>query len=256
MKMPLLFVGHGSPMNAIEDNLFTEGWKAVAASLPRPSAILSVSAHWTTDGTLLNDLDKPRTIYDMYGFPTQLYQVDYQPAGAPGLARQTKMLVSGARIDNSWGIDHGTWSVLRRMYPAADIPVYQMSIDMNKTRREHYETGRLLTALRGQGVLIMGSGNIVHNLARVNWDMASGYPWAIEFDNYIRDRIMAGDHAAVIDYRQAGRAADLAFFTLEHFDPLLYVLGASGPGDDIRVFNSGCVLGAISMTGYVFEDRG
>jgi len=252
-KMPVLFVGHGSPMNAIEDSEFTAQWKQIGAALPRPEAILTVSAHWTTQGTCLNDSPQPRTIYDMYGFPRELYQVAYQPPGAPEYARMTAGLLGNALIDNSWGIDHGTWSVLNRMYPQADIPVFQLSLDLLASRQEHFEQGQAIKQLREKNVLIMGSGNVVHNLSRVSWDMAGGYPWAVEFDGYIKDRIMQREFPAVVDYMQAGTSAQAAFRTTEHFDPLLYVLGASDPSDRVTVMNDSCIMGSISMTCYLFE---
>ncbi len=251
-KMPVLFVGHGSPMNAIEDNRFTCGWETHADRIPKPKAILAISAHWTTQGTKVTDSPRPRQIYDMYGFPRALYEVVYQPAGAPEIAHWVRGLVPQTEIDNRWGIDHGAWSVLNRLYPGADIPTIQLSLDQTLSRQEHHDIGRLLKPLRDQGVLILGSGNIVHHLGRVNWSLDGGYDWADEFDQYIKSSILSRDHEQVIDYHQAGDCARHAFVTTEHFDPLLYVLGASDDADPIFVFNEACTLGSISMTSYLF----
>lgn len=253
-KMPVLFIGHGSPMNAIEDNIFSRKWIEIARTIPKPTAILSVSAHWTTHGTRVSDNLQPKTIYDMYGFPPALYEVQYKPAGSPELADVVRKFIDNAQIDNSWGIDHGTWSVLKWMYPAADIPVVQLGISRHENRQYHLDLGQALKPLRDQGVLILGSGNIVHNLALVDWDMPdSGYAWAIDFDAYIKENIINRQFQNVVDYRKAGKSAETAFFTTEHFDPLLYVLGASESTDQISVYNEACVMGSISMTSYLFE---
>jgi 4,5-DOPA dioxygenase extradiol len=252
-RMPVLFVGHGSPMNALEDNSFSRGWRAIAARLPRPAGILAISAHWTSTGSRVNNDPNPRTVYDFYGFPRELYDLAYQAPGSPELARETARLIGPVAIDNSWGIDHGTWSVLRWMFPAADIPVAQLSIDDTASRRSHLEAGRLLRPLREQGILILGSGNVVHNLARIDWDLAGGFDWADEFDHYIRDSILDRRFEDVIEYRRAGQAADRAFRTLEHFDPLLYTLGAADGNDRLTVFNDARTLGSLSMTSYLFE---
>jgi 4,5-DOPA dioxygenase extradiol len=251
-RMPVLFIGHGSPMNAIEDNVYTRMWIKIGSSLPRPEAILAVSAHWTTEGSSISDSPNPRTVYDMYGFPSELYEVAYQPPGSPEYARMTAGLIGNVRIDNSWGIDHGTWSVLNRMYPKADIPVFQLSLDLTASRQKHHEIGQTLKPLREKNILIMGSGNIVHNLSRVNWDMDGGYPWAVEFDGYIKDKIVKRNFREVIDYKSAGPSAQLAFRTTEHFDPLLYVLGVSEPDDKLSVLNDSCTMGSLSMTCYLF----
>lgn len=253
MKMPVLFVGHGSPMNAIEDNVYTRKWIDIGRSIPKPEAILSVSAHWTTGGTRITDSSSPRTVYDMYGFPGELYEVAYRPPGSPEYARMAAGLLDDVQIDNRWGLDHGSWSVLCRMYPKADIPVFQLSLDMNATSQKHFEIGQALKPLREKNVLIMGSGNVVHNLSRVNWEMDGGYPWAIEFDTYIKDRITNRALQDVIEYKRAGTSAQLAFRTTEHFDPLLYVLGAADAGDRLSIMNDRCIMGSLSMTCYLFE---
>ncbi|HEY5576148.1 MAG TPA: 4,5-DOPA dioxygenase extradiol [Clostridiaceae bacterium] len=253
-KMPVLFVGHGNPMNAIEDNEYSREWIEIAKKIPKPDAILSVSAHWYTNGTKVSDAAKPETVYDMYGFPDELYQVTYNATGAPELAHKIKdMLSTHVEIDNSWGIDHGTWSVLHRMYPKADIPVLQLSVDSLTSFDAHFRIGRELSSLREKGVLIMGSGNIVHNLAMAKWGMDSGFSWADEFDAYIRDKIINRQYEDVINYGNAGKSSEMAFFTPEHFYPLLYVLGASPEEDKITIFNESCTMGSMSMTSYLFE---
>lgn len=252
-KMPTLFVGHGSPMNAIEDNNDTSKWKEIGAAIPRPEAILVISAHWTTEGTRVMDSLHPRTVYDMYGFPKALYEVVYQPPGSPEHAHLAGSLLLNAVIDNSWGIDHGSWSVLKWMFPDADVPVFQVSLDENASRQTHFERGQRLKPLREKNVLIIGSGNIVHNLSRAHWNMDGGYPWADEFDNYIKDRIENRKFDDVIHYASAGASAQAAFLTTEHFDPLLYVLGASDERDRLTIANDRCTMGSISMTSYLFE---
>ncbi|SHI01710.1 Aromatic ring-opening dioxygenase, catalytic subunit, LigB family [Sporobacter termitidis DSM 10068] len=253
-RMPALFVGHGSPMNAIEDNQYSKAWAEIGKHIIKPEAILSISAHWFTKGTKITDAPKPEVVYDMYGFPEALYRVVYQPHGSPELAHETKALISrDVKIDNSWGIDHGTWSVLRRMYPNADIPVYQLSVDADANAEAHFKTGRELSVLRDKGVMIFGSGNVVHNLSRVNWDMDGGYSWASEFDGYVKGKIVDGKYDDVLDYSKAGPSAAMAFHTPDHFDPLLYVLGASDKSDKLTVLNDSCTLGALSMTCYLFE---
>lgn len=253
-RMPALFVGHGSPMNAIEENIFVEQWKALGRKIPRPKAILSISAHWFTEDTRVMDSPAPNTIYDMYGFPKELYKIVYNAEGSPHFAHLAQSAISRkVIIDNSWGFDHGTWSILHRMYPEADIPVFQLSVDANASAEEHYRIGQELYELREQGVLIFGSGNVVHNLARINWDMEGGYSWAEEFDRYVKENILKRMDENVIDYQKAGNSSSLAFTTMDHYAPLLYVLGAAKKTEQITVFNEACVLGSLSMTGYLFE---
>lgn len=253
-KMPALFIGHGSPMNAIEDNEYSKAWEEMSKQIAKPEAILSVSAHWFTKGTRITDSPKPRVVYDMQGFPDALYRVVYQPDGSTKLAHDTISLISSeVKVDNSWGIDHGTWSVLCRMYPNADIPVYQLSVDADASAATHFKIGRELASLRDKGVMIFGSGNVVHNLSRVNWNMDDGYPWASEFDGYIKNKIVDGQYDDVLHYSKAGPSAAMAFYTPDHFNPLLYVLGASDENDRLTVFNDSCTLGALSMTCYLFE---
>ncbi|SMC56297.1 4,5-DOPA dioxygenase extradiol [Papillibacter cinnamivorans] len=253
-KMPVLFIGHGSPMNAIEDNPFTRQWEALGEKLPRPDAILCVSAHWFTRGTRVNDAETPATIYDMYGFPEELYKVVYNAKGAPSYANLARNTISRqVTTDNTWGIDHGTWSVLCRMYPKADIPVFQLSVDKLAAPGEHYAIGRELRPLREKGVLILGSGNVVHNLSRIQWGMDGGYSWAMEFDAYIKENILGRKDDNVIGYHKAGPSASMAFTTLDHYAPLLYVLGAAEEKEQVTVLNDACVLGSLSMTSYLFE---
>ncbi len=254
MKMPVLFVGHGSPMNAIENNEFTRTWKELGKVLPKPEAILAISAHWYTEETCTSDADVPAMIYDMYGFPEELYELKYPVKGSPVLANKIKSRIGEHLIfDNRFGIDHGSWSVLCQMYPEADIPVVQLSVNYNAPARKHFEMGEALKALREEGVLIFASGNVVHNLALVNWNMAGGYEWAQEFDNYIKFNILHRNFDAVIDWHTVGSSADKAFYTPDHYYPLLYALGASEASDETEVFNDKCIMGAMSMTGYLFK---
>jgi 4,5-DOPA dioxygenase extradiol len=252
-KMPVLFVGHGSPMNAIEDTSFSREWKKLGEELPKPNAILAISAHWLSDGTRLCGEEKPKQIYDMYGFPEKLYAVRYRPQGCLSLAKEAAdFLGGGAKITKDWGIDHGAWAVLTWMYPEANIPVVEMSIDENLTLKEHYLLAEKLAPLREKGVLLLASGNVVHNLSLVSWGMNEGYPWADEFDGWVKTRVLTRDDASVIDYHKAGLSSQKAFYTQEHFVPLLYALGAS-QGASAEVFNDKRTLGAMSMTGYLFR---
>lgn len=253
-KMPTLFIGHGSPMNAIEDNKFVREWQSLTERLPKPKAILSISAHWYTNGTKIMDEESPKTIYDMYGFPDELYKIVYAAKGSPNLAKNTTKLISRpVETDNSWGYDHGTWSVLHRMYPNADIPLIQLSVDKDATMQEHYDIGRQLAKLREEGVLIFGSGNVTHNLRKVNWKMKGGYDWAKDFDDYIIENIKSANYDNVINYKKAGTAANYAVPISDHFAPLLYVLGALEGSEKVSVFNDECILGSLSMTSYLFE---
>ena len=203
MKMPVLFVGHGSPMNAIEDNSFTRVWRKIGEKLPRPKAILAISAHWYTEGTLTSDVENPQMIYDMYGFPPALYALKYPVKGSKALAEDViKVLGPDVKIDNAWGIDHGTWSVLVNMFPDADIPVVQLSINHKAPAQAHFDLGLKLRALRDEGILIFASGNIVHNLSLINWNMSAGYPWAHTFDDYIKKNILEKNYQAA----EIGRA--------------------------------------------------
>ena len=254
-KMPVIFVGHGSPMNALEDNDYTRSWKQMANRVPKPEAILSLSAHWYTRGTRINNTEAPKTIHDMYGFPQALYEILYEPAGSPAMAEQAKELISKeTSFDQSWGIDHGTWSVLVHMYPKRDIPVFQISIDGTAPPETHYKIGQELRSLRHQGVLIFASGNIVHNLRLVDWKMVKqGFDWAYDFDEYIYDKIMAKRPGDILRFREEGKAASLAVPTPDHFYPLLYALGAAEEDDEISVYNQSADMGSLTMTAYLWE---
>jgi len=256
MKMPVLFVGHGSPMNAIEHNVFTDKWKEIGRSLPRPKVILVVSAHWVTQGIRTSNAVNPKLVYDMYGFPKALYDLKYPVKGSSELADQIVMLFGEqAIIDNKWGIDHGAWSVLNHMFPQADIPVVQLSLNQNVSLEAHYQFGKMISDLRNQEILIIGSGNVVHNLALTNFEMEKGYPWAHDFDDYIKSNIINNNHDAVVHYKRAGKSSESAFYTLEHFLPLLYVLGVTSGEDQIEVFNERCLMGSLSMTSYLFTPQ-
>jgi len=253
--MPVIFIGHGSPMNAIEENEYTKGWKEIADNIPKPKVILSISAHWVTDGTKVSTVENPKTIHDFYGFPKELYDVEYKAKGSLESAVKTIELLDGiARADDSWGLDHGTWSVLRVMYPNADIPVYQMSIDMNATPKELFEIGKKLKSLRDSDILILGSGNIVHNLGIMDYSMEDGFDLAIEFNDYITKKIEQKDFESIFNYKQLGNAARLSVPTTEHFNPLLYVLGATTDLDKVTIFNKSFMAGSLAMTSFVFSD--
>ncbi len=247
-RMPALFVGHGSPMNAVEDNEFSRAWAAAAAALPRPQAVLCVSAHWETHGTRVTADAQPRTIHDFSGFPAELYSIRYGAPGSPALARLVQETLADVSVqaDTSWGLDHGAWSVLRRMFPDADVPVVQLSLDATQPPAHHYALGQALRPLRGRGVLIIGSGNMVHNLRLVRW-YDGAYPWASEMDAVFARLIADGDHKALVDYAALGENARLAVPTNEHFLPLLYALGAQMPGDSVQFFADKVTLGSISM---------
>jgi 4,5-DOPA dioxygenase extradiol len=248
--MPALFVGHGSPMGALEDNQTTRAWRALGRRLPRPKAILAVSAHWETKGILVTAADKPRTIHDFYGFPQALFDVHYPAPGDPALAKRVEgLLAPYARTDlDTWGYDHGTWSVLTHMYPDADIPVIQLSMDIRLAPKGHYQIGQALAALRDEGVLILGTGNIVHNLRYFDRRPdAPPHPWAQRFNDVVKAKIAAGDHEALIDYANLDPEVNLAFPEPEHYQPLLYVLGTMAPGESVE-FATDAVLSSISMT--------
>jgi 4,5-DOPA dioxygenase extradiol len=246
--MPLLFVGHGSPMNALEDNEFTRAWSATAGAIPLPKAILSVSAHWETRGTLVTAMEEPETIHDFYGFPQALSDVRYPAPGAPALATLLQGMVRTTTVQRNtdWGLDHGTWSVLSRMFPGADIPVLQLSLDRTQKPASHYALGRELAPLRRRGVLILGSGNMVHNLALIRWQ-DTAYEWASEFDDTLARLILAKDHQAIVNYEELGENARLSVPTREHFLPLLYILALQEEDEHPSFFATGVTLGSISM---------
>ena len=253
VRMPVLFVGHGSPMNVLEDNEITRGWTKIAQQLPRPKAILCVSAHWFTRGWYVSTVETPKTIHDFYGFPKELYDLTYPAPGAPQLAQRAIQLVGPKLVpSDEWGLDHGAWSVLRFLFPQADIPVCQLSVNALATPQENFELGQALAPLRDEGVMIIGSGDVVHNLRLVDWANEGGFDWAYTFDEFIQKNIEEGNFDAVQNYTQAGESAKLSVPTRDHFDPLLYALGAANLQDAVQVFNKICVLGSLSMTSYSF----
>jgi 4,5-DOPA dioxygenase extradiol len=253
-RMPVLFIGHGSPMNAIEDNQYSRGWEEIASDLPKPLGIIMISAHWFTRGSYVNDNPNPGMIYDMYGFPDALYQVNYPAKGSPELAHGVQHLLGDSvDIDNNWGYDHGNWSVMRHLFPEADIPLIQLSVDATATRDVHYELGKKLGSLRSEGIMLIGSGNIVHNLSKVDIRMQGGFEWAQKFDGVVKSHILSFEHAPLIDYVSLSADSRLSVPTPEHYLPLLYILGAADKEDRISVFNDSCVNGSLSMTSYLFS---
>ena len=253
-KMPVLFIGHGSPMNGIEDNLFSKTWVKLGTEIPKPKAVLVVSAHWLTNGTHITAMEAPKTIHDFGGFPQALFDVQYPAPGSPELALETSKLITSTSVglDHDWGLDHGTWTVVRHMYPNADIPVLQLSIDYSKPPQYHYDLAKELAALRKKGVLIIGSGNMVHNLRMVAWDKLDepefGYDWAQEINQVFKEKIVAGDIQSLIQYERLGSAAQLAIPTPDHYYPLLYTLGLQDKTDAIDFFNDKAVGGSLTMT--------
>jgi 4,5-DOPA dioxygenase extradiol len=253
-KMPVLFLGHGSPMNAIEDNEFVHGWKEIGKSLPRPDAILCVSAHWETRGTLVTVMEKPLTIHDFGGFPRTLFEVEYPSPGSPELAKETKSIIKKTEVglDDNWGLDHGCWSVVKHLYPKADVPVIQLSLDYYQTPHYHYDLAKELGSLRTKGILIIGSGNMVHNLGMLAWDKINndeyGYDWAQEAREKMKKFILEDDHTSLIDYKSQGRAFKLSVPTPEHYLPLLYVLALKNEDDKISFFNDKIIAGSLAMT--------
>jgi 4,5-DOPA dioxygenase extradiol len=250
--IPVIFFGHGSPMNALADNAYTRKWAEIGKSIPRPKAILCVSAHWYVPFTAVTAMDKPPTIHDFGGFPKELFEYEYPAPGAPALAERVSELLSPVEVgaDNQWGLDHGTWSVLCHVFPDADIPVVQLSIDKTKPPEFHYELAKRLAPLRDEGVLIIGNGNIVHNLRFFSHGSSSEVPfdWAVRFDNQVRGAVVSGNHAKLIGYESLGQDAELSVPTPEHYLPLLYVLGMQRAGDAVSFpvegFDGG---GSISM---------
>jgi len=249
--MPVVFIGHGSPENALEENEFTRNWKELARSIPRPRAVLSISAHWLTEGTAVTAMSKPRTIHDFYGFPEALHKIRYPAPGSPDAAARIAKAVASAKVqpDEEWGLDHGTWSVLVNMFPQADVPVLQMSLDYYLPPLRQYQIGRELRVLRGEGILILGSGNLVHNLMAVDFE-AAPYGWALEFDAFVEQSLAARDDDALIQYARQ-KTARLAHPTYDHYLPLLYVLGAS-ERETPRQFNGGIFAGSVGMRCAVF----
>ena len=256
--MPVLFIGHGSPMNGIEDNEFSQRWKAMAKEIPVPKAVLVISAHWLSKGTRITAMDFPKTIHDFGGFPEELFNVQYPAPGDAQLASETKSMIKSTEVelDHDWGLDHGAWTVIRHMYPDANIPVLQLSIDYTKGPQYHYDLAKELYGLRKKGVLIIGSGNMVHNLKMVAWDKLNeteyGYDWALQMNEKFKELIGNGNHDQLINYSSLGREALLAIPTPEHYWPLLYSLSLKGNRDEISFFNDKAVGGSLTMTSVKF----
>lgn len=253
-KMPVLFIGHGSPMNAIEDNIFSKRWQQMGKEIPTPKAVVVVSAHWLTKGTMVTAMPNPKTIHDFGGFPQALFEVQYPASGSPELATEIQKLITNpaVELDHDWGLDHGTWSVVKHMYPDADIPVLQLSIDYYKPAAYHYELAKQLLALRKKGVLIIGSGNMVHNLRMVAWDKLNepeyGFDWALEMNDVFKNKISNGFHKELIQYEKLHKAATLAIPTPDHYYPLLYILALQTDNDKVEFFNDKAVGGSLTMT--------
>lgn len=253
-KMPVLFLGHGSPMNAISENEFTRGWKETGNTILKPNAILCISAHWETRGTYVTVMEKPKTIHDFGGFPQELFDVEYPAPGSPALAQETKNTITTTVVglDDSWGLDHGAWSVIKHLYPAANVPVIQMSLDYYQSPQYHYDLAKQLSALRHKGVLIIGSGNMVHNLGMMAWDKMNtpdyAFDWAAEASMKMKTFIMAGDYQPLINYDTQGKAFQLAVPTPEHYLPLIYTLALKDEKEMISLFNDKAVAGSLTMT--------
>jgi 4,5-DOPA dioxygenase extradiol len=249
--MPAIFFGHGNPMNAVLNNSYTAGWRRIGEQTPKPKAILSISAHWFVPETAVTISPAPRTIHDFGGFPQELYHVQYPAPGDPELARRVQQMLAplAVKLDNAWGLDHGTWSVLRHVYPDADVPVVQLSIDKTQPAAWHFELGKKLAPLRDERILIMGSGNLVHNLHAYAWGrrMPDPYDWAVHFEAKAKEMMLAGDYKTLVEYEKLGREAMLSIPTPDHYLPLLYVLAASRQRDVITFPVEGVDGGSVSM---------
>lgn len=258
-RMPVLFVGHGSPMNAIEDNIFSQGWASLGKTLPKATAILCISAHWETRGTFVTAMEHPKTIHDFGGFPKALFDAEYPAPGSKWLANETQQSVKKTQIglNETWGLDHGTWSILKPMFPLADIPVIQLSLDYTQAPQYHYELAKELAALRRKGVLIIGSGNMVHNLGRIVWqqDMnaAFGLDWAIEANDLFKKYINENNHQALMQYDKLGKSVQLAVPTPEHYLPMLYALALQEADEKVSYFHDIAVAGSLTMTSFKIE---
>ena len=255
IRMPAAFIGHGSPMNALDRNVYTEAWRELGATMPKPTAILAISAHWYVNAIAVTAMPNPRTIYDFSGFPPELSRFSYPVAGSPDLARRVTQLLDGYDVmsdESQWGIDHGTWSVLCHVFPDADIPVVQLSIDARLDPQEHVEIGKLLSPLRDEGVFIVGSGNVVHHLGRITWGREGfGEPWAVEFDDAVKDLAEGTNPGRVIEVLERPDA-HLSVPTPEHFLPIAYIAGlAEASGTSLRTFVAGCEMGSLSMRSFV-----
>ncbi|WP_321426236.1 4,5-DOPA dioxygenase extradiol [uncultured Bacteroides sp.] len=258
-QMPVLFVGHGSPMNAIEENEFVAGWRNIGKTIPKPNAILCISAHWVTRGTHVTAMEKPLTIHDFGGFPQELFEIQYPAPGSPELAKETKELISKTSVglDEKWGLDHGCWSVLKHIYPNADVPIVQLSLDYYQDAQYHYELAKELSSLRKKGVLIVGSGNLVHNLKMIAWDKFNepeyAYDWAVEALDKMKECILANNHKPLIDYKSQGSAFKLAIPTPEHYLPMIYALALKEENEKVSLFNDKTVAGSLAMTSLLIE---
>ncbi len=257
-KHPVLFIGHGSPMNGIEDNQFTRNWIKFGNEIPKPKAVLVISAHWLTNGTKVTAMENPKTIHDFGGFPQELFDVQYPAKGNLELARETANLIQSTPVDldHDWGLDHGTWTVVRHMYPNADIPVLQLSIDYSKPPQYHFDLAKQLKTLRKKGVLIIGSGNMVHNLRMVAWDKLQepefGFDWAIEMNSIFKEKIGNRDFQSLINYEKLNAAAKLAIPTPDHYYPLLYSIALQDDKEEVSFFNDKAVGGSLTMTSVKF----
>ncbi|WP_205679251.1 4,5-DOPA-extradiol-dioxygenase [Brumimicrobium aurantiacum] len=257
-RMPVLFLGHGSPMNGIEDNEFVRAFKKQGQQLDKPNAVIVVSAHWETNGTFVTAMQNPRTIHDFGGFPKELYDVQYPAPGHPKLAKEISEFINplgSVHLDDKWGLDHGAWTVVKHLFPEADVPVIQLSLDYNMTPQQHYELAQQLKKLRDKGVLIVGSGNMVHNLRKVDFRKINenyGYDWAIEADSKMKKWILQGNHQNLIDFKKQGEAFNLAIPTSEHYLPLLYTLGLRDEKDNTTIFNDNPIGGSLTMTSVKF----
>ncbi len=253
-KMPVLFLGHGSPMNAINENEFVVGFRNIAKEIPKPNAILCVSAHWETKGTFVTAMERPKTIHDFGGFPKALYDVQYPAPGSPALAHETKDIIKTTTVglDDRWGLDHGAWSVIKHLYPKADVPVIQLSLDYSQAPQFHYDLAKEIASLREKGVLIIGSGNMVHNLRMVAWDKINadnyGYDWALTARDKMKQYILSGDHKQLINFRGQGKEFELAIPTPEHYLPLLYALALKQEHEKVSLFNDKALGGSLTMT--------
>jgi 4,5-DOPA dioxygenase extradiol len=254
VRMPVLFVGHGSPMNAISENEFVQNWRSLGKSLPKPKAILCISAHWETRGTFVTAMPKPQTIHDFGGFPKALFDVQYPAPGSTEFARETKRIVSKTEVglDEKWGLDHGAWSVIKNIYPLADVPIFEMSLDYYQSPQFHYDLAKELAPLREKGVLIIGSGNLVHNLGMVAWDKVDlpkyGYDWAMQANDTFKRLILNDKHSELIHYSSLGKEVQMAIPTPEHFLPLIYTLALKEEDEPVTIFNDKAVMGSLTMT--------
>ena len=255
-RQPTVFIGHGSPMYALEPNRHTDAWAALGKRLHKPDAILLISAHWLTRGIWLTAMQQPKTIHDFGGFPEALFQIQYPAPGSPALAQRVQSLLTQAVVleEHEWGIDHGAWSVLRYLYPNADVPVVQLSLDGSLGAKEHYTLAKQLAPLRDDNILILGSGNIVHNLRLIDWDPdAEPLPWAAEFNQFFMSQLLANQHSHLLEWQGVGDAARLSIPTPEHYWPALYPLALQGGGEQVEIISNGIEMGSISMLSFLIH---